>query len=340
MHPQPHPDTPVSSRPLPVQPDPPDAAHSHFGFLLLPDFSMIAFVNAVEALRMANYVSRRPLYRWSVLTPDGAPATGSNGLPIKPTASLDDTPAMETLFVCGGIEVRRHVNGALIRALTRLARLGMTLGSLCTGSYALVKAGLMNGYRCAVHWENLSSLREEFSAVTFTEDLFVTDRDRITCSGGTAPLYLMLDLMARRYGDAVAAGVSEQFILDRIRSATEKQHIPMAARIGVNRRELVSTAQLMEAHIEDPLSFDQIAESVGLSQRQLQRMFKEYLNISPTRYYLWLRLRRARELLLQTDMSVMSVTVACGFQSPCHFSKAYRSQFGHPPNSERRRARA
>ena len=139
----------------------------------------------------------------------------------------------------------------------------MTLGSLCTGSYALVKAGLMNGYRCAVHWENLSSLREEFSAVTFTEDLFVTDRDRITCSGGTAPLYLMLDLMARRYGDAVAAGVSEQFILDRIRSATEKQHIPMAARIGVNRRELVSTAQLMEAHIEDPLSFDQIAESVG-----------------------------------------------------------------------------
>ena len=294
MHPQPHPDTPVSSRPLPVQPDPPDAAHSHFGFLLLPDFSMIAFVNAVEALRMANYVSRRPLYRWSVLTPDGAPATGSNGLPITPTASLDDTPAMETLFVCGGIEVRRHVNGALIRALTRLARLGMTLGSLCTGSYALVKAGLMNGYRCAVHWENLSSLREEFSAVTFTEDLFVTDRDRITCSGGTAPLYLMLDLMARRYGDAVAAGVSEQFILDRIRSATEKQHIPMAARIGVNRRELVSTAQLMEAHIEDPLSFDQIAESVGLSQRQLQRMFKEYLNISPTRYYLWLRLRRAR----------------------------------------------
>ena len=167
--------------------------------------------------------------------------------------------------------------------------------------------------------------------MTFTEDLFVTDRDRITCSGGTAPLYLMLDLMARRYGDAVAAGVSEQFILDRIRSATEKQHIPMAARIGVNRRELLSTAQLMEAHIEDPLSFDQIAESVGLSQRQLQRMFKEYLNISPTRYYLWLR--RARELLLQTDMSVMSVTVACGFQSPCHFSSI---PFAVRPSAEQR----
>ena len=130
--------------------------------------------------------------------------------------------------------------------------------------------------------------------MTFTEDLFVTDRDRITCSGGTAPLYLMLDLMARRYGDAVAAGVSEQFILDRIRSATEKQHIPMAARIGVNRRELLSTAAAAP---------------------------------------------RA-ELLLQTDMSVMSVTVACGFQSPCHFSKAYRSQFGHPPNSERPALRA
>lgn len=322
---------------MPTQPHP---ARLHFCFLLLPEFSMIAFTCAVEVLRMANYISRRELYRWSVLTLDGAVVQSSNSLPILPVSAPELDSPCDAVFVCGGLQVRNHVSESLIKLLNGWARRGVALGGLCTGSYALVKAGLMSGYRCAVHWENLFAVREEFPSAELTEELFVIDRDRMTSSGGTAPIDLMLRITAKHFGAALADAVSEQFVLERIRVATERQHIPMAARVGFNRQELVNVAQLMEAHIEDPLPFDQIARVVGLSQRQLQRMFKYYLGMSPMRYYLWLRLLRARELLLQTRMSIMGVTVACGFQSPCHFSKAYRARFGHPPSSERRLVQA
>lgn len=307
----------------------------HFGFLTLPNFSMIAFASAIEVLRMANYISRQTLYRWSVISVDGSPALASNGLPITPTLTLEQAGTPDILFVCGGVKIHEAINDKLNAMLTRLARRNVVLGGICTGSYALVKAGVMNGYQCAIHWENISALREEFPRVLFTEGLFAVDRDRLTCSGGTAPIDLMLNLTANRYGKTLAAEISEQFILERIRDGAYQQHIPIAARLGFSRKELIEVARLMETHIEETLSFEEIARLVSLSQRQLQRMFKYYLDVTPTHYYLQLRLRRARELLLQTTMSIMSVTVACGFQSSCHFSKAYRNQFGRSPSSER-----
>jgi AraC family transcriptional regulator, glycine betaine-responsive activator len=308
---------------------------THFGFLTLPNFSMIAFSSAIEVLRMANYISRQTLYRWSVISLDGQPVPASNGLPISPTLTLEQAGLPDVLFVCGGVKIHEAVNDKLSAFLLKLARSNVKLGGICTGSYALVKAGLMNGYHCAIHWENLSALREEFPKVQFSEGLFAIDRDRLSCSGGTAPIDLMLNLTASRYGKTLSAEISEQFILERIRDGSYQQHIPIAARLGFSRKELIEVARLMETHIEETLPFDEIARQVGLSQRQLQRMFKYYLDVTPTHYYLQLRLRRARELLLQTTMSIMSVTVACGFQSSCHFSKAYRNQFGRSPSSER-----
>jgi len=307
----------------------------HFGFLTLPNFSMIAFSSAIEVLRMANYISRKQLYRWSVITLDGQAVAASNGLPVSPTQTLEQTGVPQVLLVCGGVKIHEAVNDSLIAFLQLQARRGVALGGVCTGSYALVKAGLMNGYRCAIHWENISSLREEFPHVDFSEGLFAVDRDRLTCSGGTAPIDLMLHLTVSYFDKVLAAEISEQFILERMRDANYQQHVSIAARLGFSRKELIEVARLMETHIEEPLSFDAIARAVNLSQRQLQRMFKYYLDITPTHYYLQLRLRRARELLRQTSMSIMSVTVACGFQSSCHFSKAYRHQFGRSPSGER-----
>jgi transcriptional regulator GlxA family with amidase domain len=172
--------------------------------------------------------------------------------------------------------------------------------------------------------------------VRFADELFVIDRDRMTCTGGTAPLDLMLKLVGLRLGPAVAAQVSEQFIVERIRGSTDYQHIPVDARVGFSRAELIEVVRLMEANIEEPLSLDELARLVQLSQRHLQRMFKMFLSVSPTHYYLTLRLRRARELLRNTDASIARVTAVCGFHSPCHFSKAYRAQFGHAPSVERR----
>src|SRR6266853_1614780 len=169
--------------------------------------------------------------------------------------------------------------------------------------------------------------------------LFVIDRDRFTCSGGIAPIDMMLNLIRERHGKEVATAICEQFILDRMRDAKDQQHIPLQAQVGAHNQILIKTATLMEANVEEPLPLEELASYVGVSRRQLERLFKRYLGRVPTRYYLELRLRRARELLLQTDLSVMDITVACGFQSPPHFSKCYRGLFGYPPSMERRRVR-
>ncbi|TXC84909.1 GlxA family transcriptional regulator [Paraburkholderia azotifigens] len=311
---------------------------AHVGFLTLPSFSMIAFTSAVEVLRMANYVSRAQHYRWSIITHDGVPVRASNGLTVKPTRTLEESGMPDVLIVCGGTQIRNAVDTNVKTLLADAASQGVPLGGICTGAYALMAAGLLDGYRCSVHWEDLSALHREYPHVRFADELFVIDRDRLTCTGGTAPLDLMLDLIGSRFGQNLAAQVSEQFILERIRSASDPQPIPVDARVGFSRAELIEVVRLMEANIEEPLSLEELARLVQLSQRHLQRMFKVYLSVSPTHYYLSLRLRRARDLLRTTDASIARVTAVCGFHSPCHFSKAYRAQFGHAPSVERRHA--
>ena len=317
-----------------VRPD--SASLSHFGFLTLRRFSMIAFTNAVEPLRMANYLAGRELYRWSVYSPDGEPVAASNGLTLTPTRRIDETALPDILCVCSGIDVQHAVDDELIRLLLRLAQRRLNLGALCTGAYALARAGLLEGYRCAIHWENLWALRETFPRVAFTPDLFVIDRDRCTCTGGIAPLDLVLHLITPRIGRTVAAGISEEFIVARIRDSQDRQHIPLAARLGGSHRSITQAAQLMEANIEEPLSLEELTRLSDVSQRQLQRLFRRNLGVTPAQYYATVRLHRARELLQQTAMPVMDITLACGFRSPCHFSRSYRALFGHPPSRERR----
>jgi transcriptional regulator GlxA family with amidase domain len=320
-------------------PDPVHAARLssryRYGFLTLQSYSMIALTSAVEPLRMANRLCKQEVYEWSIVSLDGRPVAASNGLSLSPTVALDHMGPVNVVFVCGGVNVQQAVTRDLLGALRRLAQRHVSLGSLCTGGYALAKAGLLDTYRAAIHWENMSALREEFPRIVFTEQLFAIDRDRYTCSGGIAPLDLMLNMIKDDLGPDIAPLISEQFILDRIRSDQDRQHIPLQAQVGVFHERLIKAAALMEANIEEPMSLDQLASSIGVSRRQIERLFKQHLDQAPTKYYLELRLRRARELLLQTSMSIMDITTACGFQSPPHFSKCYRNVFGYPPSAER-----
>ena len=203
----------------------------------------------------------------------------------------------------------RRSRRELLAALRRLAQRHVPLGALCTGGYALAKAGLLDKYKAVIHWENMSALREEFPRVRFSDQLFAIDRDRYTCSGGMAPLDLMLNIIKDHLGRDIAPLISEQFILDRIRSDQDRQHIPLQARVGLFHENLIKAAALMEANIEEPLSLDEIAALVGVSRRQIERLFKRYVGQVPTKYYLDMRLRRARELLLQTSMSIMDIAV-------------------------------
>jgi transcriptional regulator GlxA family with amidase domain len=308
---------------------------SKYAFLTLPNYSLIAVANAVEPLRMANRVVGQDVYEWSIVSLDGRPVPASSGLELAPTIALEKLGKVEILFVCGGISVRDAVTQPLLTALRRLADRGLALGALCTGGYALARAGLLDNYRATIHWENLQAVREEFPRVRISDQVFSIDRERYTCSGGTAPLDLMLNLIQLKLGPRVSQLVSEQFVLERVRNDQDRQYVPLRAQVGVSHRSLIKVAQLMEEHIEKPLSLDKIARATGLSRRQIERLFRRHLNCVPKRYYLEMRLRRARELLLQTSMPIMDITTSCGFQSPPHFSKCYRSHFGHPPSAER-----
>ena len=309
----------------------------HVGFMLLRDYSMVAFANALETLRMANYISRRRLYRWSVVTSDDEPAIASNGLSLACTGGHDALLGCDLVFVCGGTDVRAAVTETTRRLLRQVAARGVQLGALCTGAFALASAGVLDGYRCAIHWENLAAIRDEFPKVSFAQEVFIVDRDRVTCSGGIAPMHLMLHLVRARHGGRLAHDISEQFIVERLRAADDRQHIPQPECIGPGYQHLSEAAELMAANIEEPLSLSNVASAINLSLRQLGRLFNRYFSMNPAQYYMNLRLRRARELLMHTSLPVMQITMACGFHSSSHFCKAYRDLFGHPPSDERRR---
>ena len=308
---------------------------SKFAFLTLPRYSMIALSSAVEPLRMANMVTGEAVYDCPIVSIDGEPTPASNGLQLAPTLPLEKIGPVDILFVCGGVDVQAAATPKVLSSLRRLAERRIPLGALCTGGYALAKAGLLDKYRATIHWENLPALREEFPRILLSNQVFTIDRDRFTCSGGIAPLDLMLHLVKTKLGARIAQLISEQFIVDRIRNDRDRQYVPLRAQLGVGHEALLHAAQLMEENIEKPLSLDEIAAATELSRRQIERLFKRHLNTMPKRYYLQMRLRRAREFLLHTPMPIIDITAACGFRSTTHFSKAYHALFGYPPSTER-----
>ena len=319
-----------------------ETARQTFGFLLLPRFSMLAFSSAVEPLRAANRLSGEALYDWRILTADGSAIDSSSRMHLLPDGGLDDCldsgPKLDFLFVVAGLAVQNLHEPAVIAALRRLARGGCRIGALSTGSYLLAWAGLLDGFRCTVHWENLDAFREDFPDLQITGELYEIDGPRLTCSGGTASLDMTLSLIGEAHGRDLAAQVAEQFIHERIRETHDHQRMSLQGRLGISHPKLLQVIALMEEHLEEPLARAELARRAGLSTRQLERLFRRYLGRTPTRFYLELRLHRARALLTQTAMSILNVALACGFVSASHFSKCYREFFHKMPREERQQA--
>ena len=305
-------------------------------FLLVPCFSMIAFSSAIEPLRLANRVAGRDILKWRVLSSDGKPALASNGIAVAVDGSFADAGDVTAAVVCSGIDVQTFDHRDLVARLRTFASRGTPVGAVCTGTYVLAKAGLLDGHRCTIHWENQDSLREQFPRLDVTEELFELDRTRFTCAGGTAAIDMVLALIARQLGQEVASGVTDQLIHHRMREGDERQRMELRSRLGVAHPKLISVVAEMERCIEQPLSCADLAEGAGLSTRQLERLFRKYIGQVPTRYYLGLRLTRARQLLLQTSMPILSIGLACGFVSASHFSKCYAEHFHRTPSQERR----
>jgi AraC family transcriptional regulator, glycine betaine-responsive activator len=311
------------------------ASPRRFVFLLLDRFTMLSFAGAIEPLRIANRVSGHDLYSWVLAGEGGDTVTCSNGAAFKLDMGLDEIDRDDVLLVCGGIDVQRSASKGVLNWLRREARRGAVIGGLCTGAYAVAKAGLLDGKKATIHWENQDGFLEEFESVKLTKSVFVMDGNRWSTAGGTSSIDLMLKVIAADHGEDLANTVADQLIYSAIRTDQDTQRLSIPTRIGVRHPKLSQVIQMMEGAIEDPISPADLAEDVGMSTRQLERLFRRYLNRSPKRYYMELRLQKARNLLMQTDMSVINVALACGFASPSHFSKCYRSHYNTTPYRER-----
>jgi len=309
-----------------------------FNILVVPNFTLMAYASAIEPLRMADQLAEKPLYEWHTVSMDGRAAESSSGVTVPVDYGLDAALPEGALLVCGGLEVQRQNTPEFQGWLKKAAKKHQPMGALCTGSFLLAEAGLLDGYRCTIHWEHIATLRETHPNLVVSQELFEVDRDRYTCAGGVAAMDMMLHLIRQDQGAQLAAAISEQLICDRIRDNNDRQRIPLRHRLGTGQPKLLEAVSLMEANIEEPMALDELSRHIGLSRRQLERLFKTYLDCVPTRYYLQLRLERARQLLLQTSMPVVDIALACGFISAPHFSKCYRLIFGIPPREDRRRA--
>lgn len=307
------------------------------GFMLVPNFSMIAFTSAIEPLRLANRVAGRPLFHWQLFSPDGKPVRASNHVEVSADGAYREARGLASAIVCSGLEVHVCDHRELITVLRKLASFGSSIGAVCTGTYVLAKAGLLDGYQSTIHWENHAGFVAEFPQLDVTQELFEIDRNRFTCAGGTAAVDLMLSIIARDHGHTIAAEVTDQLIHHRIREASERQRMDLRTRLGVAHPRLLAVVARMEETIESPLPCAELAREVGISTRQLERLFAKYLGSAPTRHYLATRLEKARFLLQQTSQPILAVALATGFVSASHFSKSYHEHFGHTPSAERKR---
>ena len=318
-----------------IEVDTDGAKPRRFVFVLLPKFTLLSFSAAIESLRIANRMANKPLYTWMITGEDGETVTCSAGVEFKLESNLPELGRDDTVLVCDGVNVQDGTTKRLLNWLRREARRGLAIGGLCTASYALARAGLLDGKKATIHWENQDSFAEEFDEVTLTKSVFVIDGNRISTAGGTSSIDLMLKLIANDHGEELANAVADQLIYSSIRTDQDTQRLSVPTRIGVRHPKLSQVIQMMEANIEEPISPALLAKRVGMSTRQLERLFRRYLNRSPKRYYMELRLQKARNLLMQTDMSVINVALACGFASPSHFSKCYRAHYDTTPYRER-----
>jgi len=305
-----------------------------FHFLLLPGFSALGFISALEPLRVANRF-RPGLYQWRVLSLDGGAVLASNGMSVNADAGLEVLPPGARALLVAGFEPLKAYSGALRTWLRKVAGEGGTLGGIDTGAFVLAEAGLLGDARVTLHWEATSAFKERWPAANVTQELFEIDDRLITCAGGTASIDLMLDLIAQAHGSDLAMEVSEQFVLGRIRPRQDHQRMALASRFGTRNKKLLHVIAAMEQHTETPLTSSALAASIGVTRRQLERLFQVHMHSTPSHFYLVLRLDKARQLLRQTALSVTEVSIACGFELPSYFARCYKGRFGRSPRQDR-----
>ncbi|WP_425085500.1 GlxA family transcriptional regulator [Ruegeria profundi] len=305
-------------------------------FLLLPKLTMLAFSAAVEPLRIANQVTNKELYKWFLITEDGNPVSCSNGVEIKPDFALRNLPRSSRLFVCSGIEPAESTNPKVLSWIRRQRTFGCNLGGICTGAFALAKAGVLSGRRFTLHWENHPAFIEHFDDLEPSSNLYEIDNELMTCGGGNAATDMMLDMIESDFGNDLAIIVSDMCIHFRSNNSKTLQKSAFSVALGSRNQFLINAMQIMQENLEEPLDISEIAEAVQISRRQLERLFQKYVETSPVQFYIELRVSRAYALLSETEMAVAEIAAATGFSSATQLTARFKKRYGEAPTSFRR----
>lgn len=303
--------------------------------LLLRDFSVLSLSTALETMRIANQLNRETLFEWRLASEGGKPVRSSLGGDFPVDMGLIDLRGSEIVLVCGGADIRAASGRPVLEWLRRQARRGVAAGGLCTATYTLAKAGLLEGHKATIHWENQASFGEEFPDISLSATPYVIDGNRYSTAGGTSAIDLILKLIETRQGATLADKVAEQMIYSSIRLLQDGTRISLPHRTAIRHPKILTVIGIMEKNIENPVSPKLFASRIGVSSRQMERLFRKCTGLSPNKYYMQLRLAKARTLLLQTDMTVIDVGLACGFSSASYFARRYRAHFGEKPNRMR-----
>lgn len=307
------------------------------GFLLLPRAELLPLAGAIEALLAANRLLQAAAFEAVLLSMDGRPVPGDSGRLVSVTHALATAPDLSGLFaVSDSLPPEDDARLAPIaRAATAVAEQGGVLGGIGNGTAWLAPSGLLRGHRWTLGGEHVSALAARHADAIVSGNLYEIDRSRLSCTGGTASLDMMIAWLGLRHGERFAQRLVAHFGLERLRPRDAGARIGSAARPGMPPRLLEAMA-LMEANIGEPLTTEDVARLVGVSRRQLERLFRQHLGTLPSRWYLELRLERARRLLQDSAQSILQIGLSCGFSSAPHFSNSYRSHFGRTPRDERR----
>ncbi|MGX5804142.1 GlxA family transcriptional regulator [Bradyrhizobium sp. Arg314] len=309
--------------------------------LALPGFSLLSLSSFVDPLRLANSILGRPFFEWSLLSKDGLPVRCASGFGLSVDGDFKcasqamqsgNRPTMVVLLA--GEMVEKQVSASLINVLRLYRRHGIPITALGTATWLLAEIGMLDGVPCTIHWDKRPALSETFGRVQVTDRLFVRDSQLVTCAGEFASFDLVMELISEHLGKDVALAVCRHTTAGHWRSTSERQSSINSNEIGISK-PIAQIICIMEEHVEDPIPLRDIARCVGRSQRQIERLFARALSISPMRYYLHVRLSRAKRLVEQTELPIVEVAVACGFASASHFSKCFRLAFGANPNAYR-----
>jgi len=317
-----------------------------FVFYLLPEFTMLAFSCAIEALRLANHVLGWQAYVWRLVGDEAGNVQASCGVALALDSTvaqeraqlqgkITSTPLPSMIIACAGLHVENYTKRSARAWLRECHQRGVAIAGLCSGATLLAHAGLLDDKKCVIHWENLPSFSEQFHRISVKTGLFESDHNIHSCAGGMATFDMMVQMIRADFNDDVATRVCEQAIVERIRGGQDRQRLPFLKQQLLHPC-IVQLIESMQENLTDPRSIDALMDGLGLTRRQMERHFRHELHTSPARYYMKLRLERAQLLLQQTDLPIIDIAIACGFSSASHFSKCYRTFYGTAPHQTRR----